>query len=562
MRHTRDSSTLLSCWEALAAVSDRQDEGGRRAAMSELVAVFRMVKNPQLLAPMGQMLAKYGKLIPKAELQETLARQVEALNQVSSAEHGLYSETSVYLISAIAVGLGKLAEADPSIAHRAYSRMNDVAATDLSPTSLAFLSDGIMALAGALDSKDARSEFERAVAEIRRNPTAFRDLILGNALTALGRRLNVADARELAPLLLVDLEQMDREGRMRGDSEYSTPLWTLSQGISALAKKIGDTDPQEAVRVLLSAFRETRNEVALLGLSSSLKEIAGELSQAELRHLCEELLDQMGVAENESDCFASKPELEALTSRFNQSEARRAFEILFRWRERIKPTFVFWFGGDLAQVSVRAGDIYARAVFSQLMTNSSTITTDTERRNWVDQLTVVEQGMGGQTSKEFYQELELLRSLPSAPCQILAPLIDDQNVPQILEVLKWPTCSPAGRDVLVERVGKREGQTFGQYNAGTFKGDVWSLVNWARRRGLDVDSPPKNPAANSSDAKPADSYPAVTVRPLSRLDSEFAASAVANRPRHSSSPVKDRIADYGLIVGTSEVGSAMNCARA
>ena len=491
MHHTQDSTTLVSCWEALAAVSDRQDEGGRRAAMAELVAVFRIVQNPQLLAPMGQMLAKYGKLIPKDELRETLARQAEVMNQVSSAEHGSYSETSVYLISAMAVGLGKLAEVNPSVARRAYSRMNDIAATDVDPTSLAFLSDGIMSLAGSLDPKYARSEFERAVAEIRRNPTAFKNLILGHALTALGGRLTVVDARELAPLLLADLDQMDREGRMRGDSEYSTPLWTLSQGLSAVAKKIGSADPQEAIRVLLSAFRETRNEVALLGLSACLKEIAGQLSQAELRLLCEELLDQMGAAENESDCLAVKPQLEGLMTRFNESEARRAFEILLHWRERIKPTVVLWFGAELAQISVRAGDTYARAVFGQLMTNSSRITTDTERRNWVDQLTIAEQGMGGQTSKEFHQELELLSRLPSAPCQILAPLIDDQNVPQILEVLKWPTCNPAGRDVLIERVGKREGQTFGQNYAGTFKGDVWSLVSWARRRGLDVDSPPE-----------------------------------------------------------------------
>ena len=495
MRNTQDVPTLLSCWQALAAVSDRQDEDGRHAAMAELVAVFRVVRNPQLLAPMGQMLAKYTKLLPQAELRETLARQVEVMNQVSNAEHGVYSETSVYLISAIAVGLGKLAETDPLIADRAYRRMNDVMAADLSPTSCAFLSDGIIVLAGALDPKDARKEFDRSLGEIRRSPTAFKDLILGNALTALGRRLTVVDARLLAPLLLADLEQMDREGRMRGDSAYDTSLWTLSQGLSAVAIKIGNTDPQEAVRVLLSAFRETRNTTVLGSLSASLKEITGQLSQAELRRLCKELLDQMGVAENQSEYFANEPELEALTARLNQSESQRAFEILLRWRERMGPTFFLSFGGHLAQVSARAGDNYARAVFGELMTISPTITTDTERRSWVDQLMVVEQGMDGQTSKEFCQELELLHRMPSAPCSILAPLIDDQNVPQILEVLKWPTCSPAGRDLLIERIGKREGQTFGQYYAGTFKANVWGLVAWARRRGLDVDSPPKGPAA-------------------------------------------------------------------
>ena len=72
------------------------------------------------------------------------------------------------------------------------------------------------------------------------------------------------------------------------------------------------------------------------------------------------------------------------------------------------------------------------------------------------------------------------------PCSALAGLARDDELPLIVDMLKWPTCSLGDRNVLMEHVAQLQGvdpTLFGQYvevgGERRFRADLWKFVDWA-----------------------------------------------------------------------------------
>jgi hypothetical protein len=56
---------------------------------------------------------------------------------------------------------------------------------------------------------------------------------------------------------------------------------------------------------------------------------------------------------------------------------------------------------------------------------------------------------------------------------------------QLINLLKWPASIGDLRSALLDRLEKQTSQTF--------DGNIWKMVEWAQKQGLDVKSPPKRP---------------------------------------------------------------------
>jgi hypothetical protein len=69
------------------------------------------------------------------------------------------------------------------------------------------------------------------------------------------------------------------------------------------------------------------------------------------------------------------------------------------------------------------------------------------------------------------------------------------TTPELVELLKYPTCFGPARQVILKHLGNRYGRTFANH---------WDFVRYAREHdlGLDFTSPPKRPRPNAPTGRP------------------------------------------------------------
>jgi len=94
------------------------------------------------------------------------------------------------------------------------------------------------------------------------------------------------------------------------------------------------------------------------------------------------------------------------------------------------------------------------------------------------------------------QWMAYARPLSEPSCASVIPLIRDPKDYQVVDLLKWPTCSSESRDVLISRLDDLvQDATFGFKDAnGEYHADIWGkFVPWAKSQGLDLESPPQLP---------------------------------------------------------------------
>ena len=93
-----------------------------------------------------------------------------------------------------------------------------------------------------------------------------------------------------------------------------------------------------------------------------------------------------------------------------------------------------------------------------------------------------------------------IKTLADPPCTAAVSFIRKDTIAATgkhgIDLLKWPTCSSADRDQIIERIGELNGETFGTKDQeGKFHSDLWKFVEWAERQGYDVASAPASPFA-------------------------------------------------------------------
>jgi len=86
------------------------------------------------------------------------------------------------------------------------------------------------------------------------------------------------------------------------------------------------------------------------------------------------------------------------------------------------------------------------------------------------------------------------RQQANPPCAAAASLVrsDDETLRQVVDLLKWPTCSVEGREMLVKSLEKVVGGKFRQGNSELV--DIWAVARWAEKKGLRPAEPPLAPA--------------------------------------------------------------------
>lgn len=86
---------------------------------------------------------------------------------------------------------------------------------------------------------------------------------------------------------------------------------------------------------------------------------------------------------------------------------------------------------------------------------------------------------------------EAIRGAPAPPCGAVTAIAGREELPALLELVKWPTCPPAERDDLVRKISQLTGTPFGREDRnGTFHFDRWKLSDWAQRHGFHPEVPP------------------------------------------------------------------------
>jgi hypothetical protein len=81
-------------------------------------------------------------------------------------------------------------------------------------------------------------------------------------------------------------------------------------------------------------------------------------------------------------------------------------------------------------------------------------------------------------------------------CEEAAPLIRNPKAPYVIDLLKWPTCSPESRIQIIRRLDDLLPDSSFQIKgtASYYRADIWGkFVPWAKMQSLDLDSPPKLP---------------------------------------------------------------------
>jgi hypothetical protein len=82
----------------------------------------------------------------------------------------------------------------------------------------------------------------------------------------------------------------------------------------------------------------------------------------------------------------------------------------------------------------------------------------------------------------------------SPPCSVAGALARRQDLEELLEVIKWPTCTREDRYKLIDRTLELAGESLETNGErGTSSTDVWRFVEWAERRGLKPADAPEPP---------------------------------------------------------------------
>jgi hypothetical protein len=262
----------------------------------------------------------------------------------------------------------------------------------------------------------------------------------------------------------------------------------LAEGLSMVA---GRLPSDEATRLLAEGLAKKTDTYAR-------QELAKGLSAVSLRLLPDEAARLLADAvARETDAFVCKVIAEGLvivTERVERAEADRICErALFLVQQReVSET-----NGQARMVFQAAADVLAQQLAEEkarrlVLQRASQRATAPDvldrllsdcappqrRRGAVATATAVGLASGG--------PLSALAAMPSAaeplPCRL--------TTPELVELLKYPTCFGPARQVVLEHLGNRYGRTFANH---------WEFVRFAKEHdlGLDFTSPPKRPKDNA-----------------------------------------------------------------
>jgi hypothetical protein len=206
-----------------------------------------------------------------------------------------------------------------------------------------------------------------------------------------------------------------------------------------------------AVETLMETIEKTSNPSQLRTLAGALKAVP--IAPTEAQRIFARLIAIMERSTDPGQLWALAEALKAVPGEPAPAEAQRAFTQLITIMKR---------STDPGQLRALAGA--SKAVVGRLARAEA-------QRAFAQLITIMERDA----------DLELLEALVGALKAVPADV--DRKI--LIDLLKWPTSVGVLRATLLEMVERGTIEKFG--------GNLWTMVTWAQKNGLDVKSPPKRP---------------------------------------------------------------------
>ncbi len=244
---------------------------------------------------------------------------------------------------------------------------------------------------------------------------------------------------------------------------------SLAAGMAMVAGRLEPAEAArlcaEAARLLKQALEKETNAAARQSLAGGLVSMTGRLEPAEAARIGKEVLRSLLPRLNPDPRTIPTNNLQDVSSEF------KVLAILLQTLdvESVQPLVL-----ALSRQIVSAGDSYAEAL-ELLLTDTTRLPV---RRRTVALVAAVGSEAGGP-----------LTGLPFLPVA-REPLACRLTTPDLVELLKLPTCVRQVRRVVLDQLGNRYGRRFETH---------WDFVRYAQEQGLNLDftTPPQRPPAFS-----------------------------------------------------------------
>jgi tRNA A-37 threonylcarbamoyl transferase component Bud32/tRNA 2-selenouridine synthase SelU len=501
---------LARCLQALAPRLESQAAAQAAAALTQAMAnTTDFIALESLAAGLS---AVAGRLEPKEA-----ARAAAALTQAMA------KTTGPIPLETLAKGL--LAVATRLEPKQAAATLTQAMAKTNGSAALRKLAEGLSAVVTRLEPKEAASAAATLTqAMAKTNDTS--DLpVLAEGLSAVAPRLQPEEARRLCAQAAATLTQA------MAKTNDSGPLFLLSKGLSAVATGL---EPKQAAATLTRAMARTTAPAALSGLAQGLSTVVTRLEPHEASRLCAQAaatLTQAMAKTNDASALSGHAQgLSAVATRLEPEEARRlcaqaAATLTQAMAKTNDTTDLYWLADGLSAVTTGLEPKQAAAIVTQVMAKTtdpgtvlrlaeglSAVADELEPQEAAQAAATLTQAIVKTTNPEWQglaavlapvNRSELSRRsaavlavvgplagtgqplLAPAPLgRVLKPLPCRLSTPELVELLKQPTCIGPARRVILDQLEHRYRRPFA---------DHWAFVRFAQEQnlGLDFTTPPK-----------------------------------------------------------------------
>ena len=334
-------------------------------------------------------------------------------------------------------------------------------------------------MVGHLDAERVAMVAEHLLAAMEEEGDSTKLAELGFALGSLRGWLDEAKVTHGAELLLA---AMGKEG-------IGFRVGWLGRALSSLTGRLDTEIAARGAERLVGAIEDEEDKATLFGLGRALASLGGYLDAEQAAMLAERLVANM----EDEKISVRVPELgRALGPLIGHLDVERALRLVERLLVAIERV------GDnvrLSGIGRALGLLVGRL--------------DTERASMLAESLVVnmkEDGHSGRVSWLGYvlgslggklraptpylnAWIDAMEGIPEPRCRDVIPLVRERtdSIQQVIDLLKWPTCSSEDRHALIRRIGELASVPEGTFGSnddeGNLKPDLWAFVDWAREQG-------------------------------------------------------------------------------
>jgi hypothetical protein len=486
IKGTYNISFLYSLDRAVSALAARMEAPDAARTAAALLGIIKDIikdrRNPEILAKLTPGLSALAARLEPRDAATITGQAAAPILQAMTAGRSLDLPNQAEAVSALVAHLG------PEDAGRAATRLAQVLTDMGDPPTMFKVAKVLSELGGRLTAQDA-AQAARVVAQgikaahpLRGGPALVRGLM------GLAPRLEGADAAQAA-LVLTGVSK-------------SWGLDSLAGPLSVLAARLNAHDAAQVARIVAREI-STRNTVPSLALAKLLSALADRMEAPDAARVAATLAQALKESRDpQGACYLALAEL-ALAARLDAAEAaplRAQAAVTLRGALK-KDKDLLALAGPQGLSALAAclepQDLAQAAAIIARATSEARDAPVVAARAWALSA-VVSARPPATIPAQSAAAASLVASAAGRPLPGLAPLgvVADRppgrlSTQQLVELLKMPPFVGVARRVVLDHLGNRYHQNFG---------DVWEFERFAREQNLDLDfaGAPHRPAPAAS----------------------------------------------------------------